>query len=58
MLKIPSLYRNYNNKVKKIAKEKQYKYFGYTYKGEVRVKKADSEKYISIRKSDDLDLIA
>ena len=42
---------------KVIAKEKQYKYFGYTYKGEVRVRKADQAKYISIKTMDDLDLI-
>ena len=36
---------------------KKYKYSGYTYKGEVRVSKADTSGYISIRNDNDLDKI-
>ena len=42
---------------KKCAKNYGYKYTGYTYKGEVRVRKSDTSKFIAIKKESDLDKI-
>ena len=41
---------------KRAAKELKYKYSAYTYKGEVRVRKADTSRYIGIRNDNDLDI--
>ena len=38
----------------KLAVDKEYKYPGYTFKGEVRCKKADNEPFIKIRCKEDL----